>query len=267
MEGIDFRIRGKERASPEQIGHKALAVNLSDIAAMGGKPLAFVAAIGIPKRFSQAWIERVARGMISLARQFKICWVGGDISRSDKFFVSIALLGEGETREIVSRKGAKPGDLIYVTGKLGGSIQRKHLVFTPRIREGRYLAGGIHPNAMIDLSDGFIQDLGHILSSSHVGARVTLDQIPISEAARDRAKGSEKKALMFALSDGEDFELLFTVARNKSERLEKSWARQFPAIPLTRVGEITFRSGRIEWARSGKSVSKLWFRKKGFAHF
>ncbi len=266
VEGVDFRI-GKRGASPEAIGRKALAVNLSDIAAMGGKPLAFVAAFGIPKKIPERWVERVSKGMIRLAGESGAAWVGGDLTQADRFFISIALLGEGEKRKIVFRKGARPGDPIYVTGDLGGSILGKHLSFTPRLAEAQYLADRFHPSSMIDLSDGFIQDLGHILEASRVGARIKLERIPISPAAWRQARGSRRRALQSALSEGEDFELLFTLPERRAAELEKAWPRRFPRLPLTRVGKIVSRPEKIHWEERGKSLRKLWFRKKGFSHF
>jgi thiamine-monophosphate kinase len=118
---VDFLVKGNGRAKPEEIGRKALAVNLSDMAAMAGKPLAFVAAIGIPKDYSPHFMERVAKGILRLAREFDVAWVGGDISRAKELFISIALLGEAETKKLILRKGARRGDLIYVTGRLGAS--------------------------------------------------------------------------------------------------------------------------------------------------
>ena len=266
VEGVDFLV-GKGGATPEQIGHKALAVNLSDIAAMGGKPLAFVVAWGIPRKFSEGWVLRVAQGILRLARQFKVSWVGGDISCSNQFFLSIALLGEGKPGKIILRKGARVGDSIYVTGKLGGSIRAKHLSFIPRIREAQFLVNRFLPTAMIDISDGFIQDLEHLLENSRVGAQIELEQIPISQAAWERARGNRRRALPSALIDGEDFELLFTLPRKKSQKLEEAWRRRFPKIPMTRVGRIvTSPLKKIEWREGGKPL-KLWFQKKGFTHF
>ncbi len=265
VEGVDFLL-GKKGARPEAIGHKALAVNLSDIAAMGARPLAFIAAIGIPKNFSEKSVERVAKGMVDLAKKFKTKWVGGDITRSQKFFVSVAILGEQKPKKIVKRNGAKAGDFIYVTGDLGGSILGRQLNFMPRVPEGLYLAEKFRPSAMIDLSDGLIQDLGHILTSSKKGARLELAKIPISQAARKKSKDNAQKALEYALTDGEDFELLFTLSRNAAKHLEKEWKSRFPDVRLTPIGVIDSHVGKIEWQKKGKRT-KLWFHKKGFSHF
>ena len=226
VEGVDFLV-GKRGAKPEAIGHKALAVNLSDMAAMGGRPLAFVATFGIPRSFSEAWVERAAKGILRLARQFKVQWVGGDISRAKQLFISIALIGEIKKEKVVLRKGAKAGNRIYVSGSLGGSIQGKHLFFTPRLREAQFLVRNFRPTSMIDISDGFIQDLEHLLKASGVGALIELDRIPISKAAQRPAAASRRKALQAALTDGEDFELLWTLPPHPAKRLEKIWPEYF----------------------------------------
>lgn len=266
-EGVDFRL-GQGGATGEQVGHKALAVNLSDLAAMGGRPLAFVSAWGIPIHFSERWLERVTRGMVRLAKRFQVSWVGGDLSRSSRFFISVALLGEVESKRAVERRGACVGDGIYVTGELGGSILGRHLRFTPRVQEGEWLATHFSLRAMIDVSDGFIQDLEHLLKASRVSAQVELGRIPISKAAWQRGRGERKKALRSALSDGEDFELLFTVGSSEGGRLEKAWKRKFPRVRLTRVGRIVKGPHtRIEWRINGEKLPRLWFEKKGFSHF
>ena len=286
VEGVDFRL-GRGGAAPQDIGHKALAINLSDCAAMGGRPIGFVAALGIPKHFSVRFIEGVARGIIRLARKFRVAWVGGDLSGSKQLVISIALLGEPFSGKGILRSGARPGDPVFVTGTLGGSIRRKHLSFTPRLREAEFLAKRFRPSALIDISDGFIQDLGHLLTASRVGARINLDAIPISPTVlrmasssllspqrgerervpRVRVRGDVRKSLYHALTDGEDFELLGTISKIKWCRLEKAWKRRFPTVRLSRVGEITGKSSGVEWQTGKRSFKKLWFRKKGFAHF
>ena len=264
VENVDFKT-GKGGARPEAVGRKALAVNLSDLAAMGGCPLAFVAAMGIPKSFPPSWAERAAKGMIRLARKYRTAWVGGDLSRASRAFISIALLGKPAGLP-VRRSGARPGERIYVTGTLGGSIEGRHLQFEPRLREARFLAHRFRPSAMIDLSDGLIQDLGHLLTASRVGARVDLARVPVSKAALKRARGRTRPALRSALADGEDFELLFTLPPGRGARLEKAWKRAFPRTPLSKIGTVVRGSGKIFW-KEGEQSKKLWFQKKGFTHF
>jgi len=132
VENVDFKIK---TLSPEKIGRKALAINLSDLAAMGASPMAFVVTIGKPKYISAAWLKRFYNGLLKLAKQYDVACVGGDFSKSAEFFASVTILGEALPRKIVKRSGAKPGDWIAVMGALGGSLLRHHYDFTPRVRE------------------------------------------------------------------------------------------------------------------------------------
>ncbi len=252
VDGVDFQLG---RIKPQDAGRKALAVNLSDIAAMGGEPAAFVAAIGIPAGFSAAWVEKCYDGMVRLARQYKVLFVGGDVSRSRTFFISIALLGRAPRREVVLRSGAKAGDWIAVTGRLGGSIHGRHYSFEPRVREARFLARNFKPTAMIDISDGLAQDLGHVLKASRKGAQIDLNSIPVSAAA---------KGLKGALSDGEDFELLFTIPASRKKPLQRRWKRQFPRLRLSFIGRVT-HGKQIEWKLNGKKTAAP--ARAGFQHF
>jgi len=264
VDGVDFRI-GK--ISPEDAGRKALAVNLSDIAAMGGVPTAFVAALGIPRSLNEKWLLRFYWGMIRLAVKHRTLCVGGDISRSRSFFASISLLGRAVSRRIIGRSGARPGDWIAVTGRLGGSILAHHCRFTPRLAEGKFLAENYPPNAMMDLSDGLVQDLGHILQASGVSASIDLARIPISAAARKLAKGNSCKALEHALTDGEDFELLLTPSPQMKPSLDRHWRRRFPSVPLSWIGRIERGKGKISWLWNGKKIPPPRFRRAGFSHF
>ena len=264
VEGVDF-IRGKTRA--RLVGRKALAVNLSDIAAMGATPHAFVISLGIPRKLSEKWILKFYGGMIALAKKYKVLCVGGDISRSRQFFASMAMIGRTRPGEVVTRGGARPGDLIAVTGRLGGSILGRHLRFEPRIPEARFLAARFHPTAMMDLSDGLWQDLGHILKGSGVGAKLALDKIPVSRDAFKLARGNSGAALRHALTDGEDFELLFTLPVVKKESLERAWKLRFPRLPLSWIGRIVAGAGPISCLRKGKPTAPPRLAKKGYSHF
>jgi len=209
VEGVDFTARD----NPLLVGRKALAVSISDIAACGGIPTHAVVSLGIPKDTSVSYIDRVAKGLFSLAREFKVNVVGGDISRSPVVVIDTSLLGIVEKGCLVLRSGAKDGDIIFVTGSLGGSLAGKHLKFTPRIKESRYLVKNLKINSMIDISDGLIQDLGHILKDSKAGAVLYEEMIPLSR----QAKGKNA-----ALYDGDDFELLFTLAPLEAKKLLKA---------------------------------------------
>ncbi|MBI3313497.1 MAG: thiamine-monophosphate kinase [Candidatus Omnitrophica bacterium] len=256
VDGVDFRIN---EMRPEMIGRKTLAVNLSDIAAMGGIPAAFVISLGIPAHVKENWIHRFYKGMIRLAKQTNTACVGGDISRASNFFASVALLGHVEKGRAVTRCGAKRGDLIFVTGKLGGSILKHHYDFTPRLSEAGFLNKHFRPTAMIDISDGLIQDLEHILKSSGVGARIDFTRVPISKNAEELVRGNADKALRHALTDGEDFELLFTVRKHWRGSLKKAWKKYFPKVPLSEIGIVT--------AGKGKVINAPRLSKKGFTHF
>ncbi|MBI4368438.1 MAG: thiamine-phosphate kinase [Candidatus Omnitrophica bacterium] len=249
VEDVDFKVR---TASAQAIGRKALAVNLSDIAAMGGLPKAAVVSLTLPKTAETQFVKRFYRGLGRIAKRFGVSIVGGDLSRGEKMVISVALLGEA--KHPVLRKGARIGDLICVTGRLGGSILGKHLHFEPRIREGEFLAcGGV--SAMIDLSDGLAGDLNH-LSKPGIAFLIDGAGIPIAKAAYRLARGNRKKALEHALSDGEDFELLFTISPRKLSLIRRKWRRRF-SVPLTTIGKVVKRR------HSRLSIQPH----KGFQHF
>ena len=264
VENVDFKIKA---LSPEKIGRKALAVNLSDIAAMGASPAAFVISVGKPSYVSASWLKRFYKGLLALAKQYNVVCIGGDFSKSKEFFASVTIFGEAVPHQILKRSGARVGDRIAVTGALGGSLLRHHYDFTPRVHEGLFLAERFTPTAMIDVSDGLVQDLSHILKASKVGAVLDLDNIPVSADARKMAEGDRDKALVQALSDGEDFELLFTASPRQKTLLEKFWKKKFPKVSLTWIGRVEGKAPMIRWARNGKKVAAPKLSRKGFAHF
>lgn len=206
VEGTDFTLKD----NPYLIGRKAIAVSISDIAACAGLPRYCLVSLGMPKNTSLKFIDKIIKGMLSVAKQYKINLVGGDMSRGRQLTIDISMLGLVEKKNFVLRNGAKTGDIIFVTGGLGGSILGKHLKFTPRIKEARFLVQNFKVNSMIDISDGLAQDLGHILEESKRGAIIYEDLIPLSKQAQ---------GLNDALYMGEDFELLFTLSRNEARRL------------------------------------------------
>lgn len=262
-DGIDF-LSG--RHTPERIGHKALAVNLSDLAAMGAVPSYFLVTLGLPAPMKPAWVLRFYRGMYKTARRFGAECIGGDLSRSSKFFASITVIGTPAGKKPVTRAGAGDGDWIAVTGPLGGSIHKKHLDFLPRVDAGVFLARGSYAKSMIDISDGLIQDLEHLLHASKLGADLYLDQIPVSSDARRAAKRAGE-AQRNALSDGEDFELLFTVSAGRRTLLEKAWKKRFPRQPLYWIGRCRKGKSVIKWYNAGKLIKHFQPGKKGYTHF
>ena len=263
VDGVDFHLK---KLSAEAVGRKTLAINLSDVAAMGARPESFTLSLGIPAGMPETWLKRFYRGMMELAAKYHVTCAGGDVSRSRVFFASVSMLGRTAAGHAVLRSGARSGDWIGVTGSLGGSIAEHHHAFEPRIREGMALARK-RIRSMMDISDGLVQDLRHLLRASHAAARLNLEAVPLSREALKLAKGDRGKALNHALTDGEDFELLFTVSPRTRLELEMSWARRFPRTPLAWIGRIEKgKPGGIAWFRNGRKIA---FRldKEGYGHF
>lgn len=264
---------------PERIGRKALARCLSDIAAMAGTPTAALITLGLPRAFQPAFVEKMYDGMNALARQHDVAVVGGETTTNpERILISVALLGWVEKERVARRSGAQVGDAIFVTGELGGSLTGKHLDFEPRLTEARWLAEHFAVHAMLDLSDGLAGDLRHVLKASDVGAELLKTAIPISRAAKDRSRAGQsaglqanppapvsgcKPPLLAALTDGEDFELLFTVASKDAVPLLDAWKKRFPKLRLSCVGKIT--AGNTVTLRDKHGAQPLPHR--GYVHF
>ena len=252
MDGIHFLL---DKTPPELIGRKALAVNLSDMAAMAGVPSEVLIALALPKngiaktgRLELA--ERLLAGMTPLLEKFELQIVGGDTNTWDgKLVLSITILGHSTARGTLCRNGGKPGDRLFVTGELGGSILGKHLTFEPRVQEALRLHenGGIH--AAMDISDGLALDLHRLTTESHLGATLFSQQIPIANEAFVLAQKSGKTALEHALSDGEDFELLLAFDPNDAVYLrEKQPLQASFGVTLYEVGILDTQPGlRLQW--------------------
>jgi thiamine-monophosphate kinase len=242
VQGIHF----SATSEPERIGHKALGRCLSDIAAMAGRPIAALVTMALPSHFDPEFLQRIYAGMNRLAKQHEVAIVGGETTTNPGgLLISVCVLGDVAADKCILRSGAKSGDALFVTGELGGSLAGKHLEFEPRLAEARWLAGHFPIHAMIDLSDGLAGDLRHLLQRGQVGAEILAQSIPISQAARlqARAESSAKTPLLAALSDGEDFELLFTVAGRDAVPLLDAWKKQFPKVRLSCIGKITSAPG------------------------
>jgi thiamine-monophosphate kinase len=242
VEGVHFLMS----APPQSIGHKALARPLSDIAAMGGRPTAALVTLALPKNFDADFIKKTYDGMNALARRQGVAIVGGETtSNPERLLISVAVLGEVAREKCVLRAGARAGDALFVTGELGGSLAGRHLEFEPRLAEGRWLAEHFPLHAMIDLSDGLAGDLRHLLESGQVGAELLCRAIPISRAARQRPEAEKvrKPPLLAALTDGEDYELLFALPSRDAVPLADAWREQFPKIRLSCIGKITAEKG------------------------
>lgn len=281
VEDVDFKL---EWSKPEFIGHKALAVSLSDVAAMGAKPIWAMISIGVPEAvWKTDFVDKFYEGWFALAKQFDVELVGGDISRTpDKVVIDSIVAGEVKKGKAVLRSGAKVGDLIYVTDELGGAAGglkllengflydfsekswRKRLLLKqlhpfPQISSGEYLNANNLATSMIDLSDGLSSDLAHICRASNVGAKILADKIPFDKKLKPLAESFEQK-IDFALHGGEDFELLFTANPKKKIRLKKEHEKR----GFSCIGEITANSEMIELISGVKSEI---LQPKGFRHF
>ncbi|MEX2176950.1 MAG: thiamine-phosphate kinase [Pirellulaceae bacterium] len=217
MDGVDFVVGQHD---PAQIGHKALAVNLSDLAAMAAKPVAALVSLCLPKNGGESLAKRLYEGILPLASTFDCSIAGGDVNSWDgPLVVTVTALGEVRPGREWRRSGALPGDLILVTGSFGGSILGKHLTFKPRVAEALWLAEQLPVHAAIDVSDGLSLDLWRLAESSGIGACLDLPQVPIADAALALAKQQGQKSslkhapLEHALGDGEDFELILAVGQ------------------------------------------------------
>jgi thiamine-monophosphate kinase len=275
VEDIDFRL---EWTTPEFLGHKALAVSLSDIAAMGAEPKWAMITIGVPEKLWESdFIKRFYEGWTELAIEFDVQLIGGDISRSpDKFFVDSIVGGEVPKGNAVLRSGANAGDAIFVSGRLGGAagglrllektddrgasedwkqrLMERQLRPTPRIELGKYLRESSVASAMIDVSDGLSSDIHHICEESAVGAELDASLLPIDEDLKTFLDPDE--LLPLALNGGEDFGLLFTVPAEKISLLKND--------DVSRIGTITQNTGVVE-LRDGERTIAL--QPSGYRHF
>ena len=275
VEGIHFKL---SYCSAEDLGWKALAVNLSDIAAMGGTPLYVTTSIALPRGVAPDFVRRFYRGLTAIARKHAVTLIGGDTCRSMRgIFIDVTIIGEVEPRQMLTRHGAKPGDLIYVTGELGASgvglellsrsrkpaprsaATRRHLRPQPRCTAGRFLAERKLASAMIDLSDGLSTDLGHLCSQSGVGALIEASRIPLAKIAARHRRLLRNAPLQYALHGGEDYELLFAVP----SRLSQCVPRQIDGLPVHNIGWITRSTGL--WLLDGQERQRL--HAGGFDHF
>jgi len=222
VESVHFTSQEK----PERVGWKALARCVSDIAAMGGLPTFALITLGAPPATLFSRVSGIYKGVEACAKTYQIDLVGGETTQAAQLFLSIALLGEVNQKEIIARDGAKPEHLICVTGTLGGAHQGKHLDFKPRLKEARWLASKIKPSAMMDISDGLGKDLPRLCRESGVSFEVEDDQLPLTSGVTVKQ----------AWEEGEDFELLFTIPIQAYRKIRKTWP--FPTR-VTTIGKIT----------------------------
>jgi len=242
IEGIHFTTD----TSAEMIGRKAIARPFSDIAAMGGFPAHALITLGLPDEHNEDRIAAIYEGAKAIAADHRTSIVGGDTTRSEQLWLSVSVIGKVDREHYITRTGSVAGDAVFVTGDLGGSLAGKHLDFEPRILESRWLTQEFNIHAMIDLSDGLATDLRHLLVKN-LGAELLTTAIPVSRAAKLRAKKtpSGKTALLAALTDGEDYELLFTLPAEDAVKLHDAWKEKFPDLSLKCIGKITGEPGVI----------------------
>jgi len=257
---VDFRL---EEADPRRIGRKALAVNLSDIAAMAGVPVAAVVALVLPRRGGQRLAEELYQGLQPLAEEYGVALAGGDTNSWDgPLAISVTLIGRPTDRGPLVRRGAQPGDKIVVTGSFGGSILGRHFDFEPRVREALELHRRYELHAGIDVSDGLSLDLARLAAESGCGARLALDRIPIAPDAHDLAarRADGVTALEHALGDGEDFELILAVPPAAAEQMQRE---QPLGVPLAVIGEFVAGAGLIAVDAAGH---ERLLEPRGFEH-
>jgi thiamine-monophosphate kinase len=264
VEGVHFR---SEWGEPRLIGHKALAVTLSDVAAMGGAARFAMISIALPRRLSPGLIEEIFQGLFDLADACEVAVIGGDTSGSrDSLFIDTSVIGECAAGRAVTRRGARAGDILYITGSLGASMLglqlleqgvrlkdcgnnlaclralTKHLAPEPRLKEGRAIGEMNIATAMIDISDGLSTDLWHILDESGCGAIIHAGAIPIDESVRSMAASATKiDPLRLALNGGEEYELLFTSRPDDRSRVEGIASSL--GVSITEIGEIVAGTG------------------------
>lgn len=264
-EGVHFL---RHATSARELGGKSLAVNLSDVAAMGARPVATLLSIALPPDAAGAWAEEFMEGYRELSARFGTPLVGGDTTRSESgVTINVTAIGRSPLTHLKRRRDARPGDALFVAGELGASgaglrdllaghpdtpPARIHRNPQPQVDEGIWLGARSEVHAMMDLSDGLASDLRHILDESDCGAEVELERIPVAAGADLRT----------AACGGEDYKLLFTAAPTATRQLEEEFLARF-GTPLHRIGRITERAG-LTWLQAGSPVQLDW---QGFTHY
>ena len=274
----------KGNITPYQLGWKTIAVNLSDIAAMGGRPLFLLISLAIPAEMNVELIQDFYKGMKDICEHYEVNILGGDtVASPDKLVISVSLIGDAKENEVLYRSGARPGDRIYVTGNVGDSSAglkilkneisppksiashfiKIHNEPKPLIKTGRIIAASRLASAMIDLSDGLLSDLGHICKESRVGAMLFKKKIPISSELKLLASRVKLNPIDLAFSGGEDYLLLLTVPKAKIKGFEILY-KDKGSSPLYLIGEIREEKG-VRMVNDDGSIEEI--RIRGFNHF
>jgi thiamine-monophosphate kinase len=241
IEGVHFLME----ANPKDVGWKGLCRPISDIAAMGGKPLDALVTVALPGELEFDWLRRLYVGLKRAASEYGVNLVGGETAKSPgPVFISVSLTGTVSNGKYVTRGGGQDGDWLFVTGRLGGSIKGKHLRFRPRVEQASWLVEHHPIHAMMDLSDGLASDLPRMAAASGLDFDIDLKKIPRLPSC----------AVENALYDGEDYELLFAFPDSARIRLEKQWKETFPSLRLTAIGRLVQQGQRS-------------FPSKGYDHF
>lgn len=220
-------------AKATDVGWKAMMRPLSDFAATSAVPQFALITLIAPAQTRVQWVKALYRGLRRAAKRFKVSIVGGEMSSTPgPVAISVSVAGFVEKDRCASRRGGKAGDDLFVTGRLGGAGRQKHLQFVPRIAESRWLTKNFAIHAMMDLSDGLGADLPRLARASRVGFIVETENLPLARGA----------TIDNAISEGEDYELLFAILPRERTRLEREWRRNFPRVPLTRIGQLNPKS-------------------------
>jgi thiamine-monophosphate kinase len=223
------RVHFSSGAKAIDVGWKAMMRPLSDFAATSAIPQFALVTLIVSKRTTLDWIKKLYRGLRRAAGRFKVSIVGGETSSTPgPAVISVSVVGFVEKKRCISRRGGKAGDDLFVTGRLGGALKRKHLQFIPRIAESRWLTKHFSIHSMMDLSDGLGVDLPRLARASKLGFNIELENLPLSRGAK----------IDTAISEGEDYELLFAISPRERSRLEREWRKRFPKLPLTRIGQL-----------------------------
>lgn len=224
VEGIHFTAE----EIPQRVGWKAMARVVSDIASMGGLPDCALITLVAPKATAFERVKGIYEGLRNCAEAYGVSIVGGETTSGLQLLLSISMTGIVNEDQWVPRNQAKPGDAIFVTGRLGGSLRGHHLDFKPRLKEAQWLVKQFRPSSMMDLSDGLAKDLPRLAKASSVSFELNLEALPLNEFC----------SLQQGLQDGEDYELLFTVPAKELDALTSAWKAAFPSLALTQVGWI-----------------------------